>query len=101
MIKTASSSTNLPPIESAALAKALRDPKVEGLARSLNLNLSDPATLHNLLSRTRQTIESSTQVTLSVESMAQKPAVSPAMFAPQSPYVRHALRTYQSIDAMK
>jgi len=88
-------------MRSAALAKALSDPRVEGLARSLNLDLRDPATLNNLLARTRETIESSTQVTLGPDASAGPPSGSMDLVHAQTPYVRHALRTYLAIDAMK
>lgn len=96
-----SSSNSLPPIRSADLARALSDPKVEGLARSLNLNLRDPATLNNLLARARHTIESSTHVTLGPEPMVTEPESSTDLVTIQSQYVRHALRTYLSIASMR
>ena len=100
-MKAVSPSNGLPPIRSAALAKALSDPKVEGLARSLNLNLRDPATLSNLLARARETIESSTQVTIGPDATTGAPSTSMDLVQAQTPYVRHALRTYLAIDAMK
>ncbi|MSQ51860.1 MAG: hypothetical protein EXR28_08225 [Betaproteobacteria bacterium] len=95
-----SSSASLPPIRSAALARALSDPKVEGLARSLNLNLRDPATLNNLLARARHSIESSTHVTLGAEPVATDLSPATDLVPIQSPYVRHALQTYLRIGAM-
>ena len=100
-MKAVTPSNGLPPIRSAALAKALSDPRVEGLARSLNLNLRDPATLSNLLARTRETIESSTQVTIGPEAAIGAPPASMELVQAHTPYVHHALRTYHAIEAMK
>ena len=100
-MKAVSSSNSLPPIRSTDLARALSDPKVEALARSLNLNLRDPATLNNLLARARHTIDASTYVSLGAEPMALDPAPSMDMIPIQNPYVRQALRTYLDIEAMK
>jgi hypothetical protein len=100
MKPVSSSSSMLPAIQSTALAKALSDPKVEGLARSLNLNLRDPGTLNNLLARAKQTIEASTHVSIGT-GLAQAEQTATIDLVPiQNPYVRNALRTYQSIDAM-
>ena len=78
-----------------ALGKSLNDPKVVGIAQSLNLNLRDPATLSRLLSETTELLLSSTQVSLSKEE------VPPQYPVPgQSQYVRNALRTYREIAAM-
>ena len=100
-MKAVTPSNDLPPIRSAALAKALSDPRVEGLARSLNLNLRDPATLSNLLARTRETIESSTQVTIGPEAAFGAPPAPMELVQTHTPYVHHALRTYHAIEAMK
>ena len=78
------------------LTKALRDPKVVSLARSMNLDLQDPSTLKDLLKRTKRLIESSTQVVLSG---------SPALLADVAPiqdlFVSNALRTYHQIEGMQ
>lgn len=78
-----------------ALTKALRDPKVVSLARSMNLNLQDPSTLKDLLKRTKRVIESSTQVVLSGI---------PALIADVAPvhnvFINNALRVYQKIEGM-
>lgn len=93
-MRTLTSTANLP-IGATVLTRALRDPKVVNIARSMNLDLQDPATLNDLLNRTRKFIESSTQVTLSGN-----PVFDMAIVPVQDRYVRNAIRTYQAIEKM-
>jgi len=83
------------PARITALSKALNDPRVLGVAQSLNMNLRDPATLRRLLAKANQYL-SSTEVSLSQE-LAQPTELVPG----QSAYVRNALRMYQEIAALK
>ena len=78
-----------------ALRRALRDPKVVSIARSMNLDLQDPATLNDLLNQTRQLIAPSTQVALSGNLIAD-----PEFLPIRSPYVRNAIRTYEVIAGL-
>jgi hypothetical protein len=83
-----------------AFARALRNPRVVGVAKSLNIDLTDPGALNALLDRTRKLVESSTQVTLGAR--ATVPAAGPGI-APESipdSYVRNAIRTYQSVSRL-
>lgn len=100
-MKFISSSNNLSPIRSLDLARALSDPKVEGLARSMNLNLRDPVTLKKLLARAKHTLESSTEVSLSSESMLTEPEPSMESDIIPGQFIQHALRTYRSIASMR
>jgi hypothetical protein len=100
-MKPVSSSSTLTATRSSALSNALRDPKVEELARSLNLDLRDPDTLNNLLAQTKQTIEASTHVSISMQLAPVEHYPVMDMEPVQISYVRNALRTYQSIDSMR
>lgn len=100
-MKAVAASSDLPAIRSSALARALSDPKVEGLARSLNLNLRDPATLNNLLSRAKETIEASTQVTLGADPVPTGEPPAMDVVPVQNSYVRAALQAYRAIDSMR
>lgn len=80
---------------SAPLIRALSDPRVVGIAQSMNLNLQDPRVLKGLLKRTRQIIESSTEVSISTE-----PLMEQAPMTVQNTYARNAIRTYQQIERL-
>ncbi len=83
-----------------AFARALRDPRVAGAAKALNIDLEDPGALNVLLERTRKLIEASTRVTLGAA--AAIPAASPTI-APESirdSYVRNAIRAYQTVSRL-
>ncbi|MCX7143326.1 MAG: hypothetical protein NT123_20190 [Proteobacteria bacterium] len=80
---------------SAALARALEDPVVARLARSMNLDLRDPATLNKLLAMTQQHADSSAEV-----SLGQRQALAELLVPGQSRYARDAIRTYMKIAAM-
>lgn len=75
----------------AAFARALRDPRVQRAARSLNVDLSDEATLQSLLLRTGEALEGD---------IPRDAAVGVDPEAIPDHYVRHAIRTYQDIDRM-
>jgi hypothetical protein len=81
---------------SGLLEKALGDPGVEKLARSLNLNLRDPAALKGLLARTQQYVDASSEV-----SASQKHLLAQELTPGQTWYVRDAIRTYRKIAEMR
>jgi hypothetical protein len=94
-VKTASLSLTLP-VGVAALSKSLSDPEVVRVARSLKLNLRDPAILGRLLKEMNRYLSLSAQVRSGHE---QRTLEGPDQG--QSQYVRNALRIYREIDAMK
>ncbi len=73
------------------LDKALGDPRVRNLARSLNLDLQDRATLSGLLNMTQQHADRSAAMQAESEK-----ALSPT----QQQYARCAIRAYQKMVAM-
>lgn len=83
-----------------AFARALRDPRVLGVARSLNVDLGDPGTLRALFARARRAIDDSVQVTLggTEPDAAAAGGVDPDTI--QNHYVRHAIRTYQEVSRL-
>lgn len=81
---------------SGLLKKALGDPRVGKLARSLHLDLGDPATMKGLLVRTQQYVDASSEV-----SLGQKQMLARELAPGQSWYVRDAIRTYLEIAEMK
>ena len=76
----------------AAFARALRDPRVQRAAKSLNVDLSDEATLQTLLLRTGGALEG--------EGLLDTPAPGVDPETIPDHYVRHAIRTYQDVDCM-
>ena len=81
---------------SGVLKKALGDPKVGKLARSLHLDLQDPATLNGLLAIAQQYVDASSEV-----SLGQKQMLALELAPGQSEYARDAIRTYLKIAEMK
>jgi hypothetical protein len=80
---------------STALTRALGDPRIVGIAQSMNLNLQDPRVLKGLLKRTRQIIEASAEVTIGSELLPAEPATV------TDAYARNAIRTYRQIERMR
>lgn len=79
----------------AALTTALSDPGVERIARSMNLDLEDPATLNELLTLTQKYVDSASQVgAVEIQMLSQE------LVRDQSRFVRAAIRTYLQIAAM-
>lgn len=89
------------PNRSLVLARALNDSRVESLARSLNLNLQDPVTVANLLKRAKQTLESSSQVSLGTAVVAMDPTPETDVTLIENTHVLTALRTYRAIETMR
>ena len=81
---------------SGMLEKALGDPGVGKLARSLHLDLQDPTTLNGLLAMTQQYVDASSEV-----SLGQKLMLARELAPGQSCYARDAIRTYLKIAEMK
>ncbi len=80
---------------SGMLHNALHDPGVETLARSLHLDLNDPATRKRLLAVTQQYVDASSEV-----SLGQKRMLTQELTPGLSGYSRDAIRTYLQIAAM-
>ena len=82
--------------ESGMLKRALGDPRVLNLVRSLHLDLQDPATLNGLLAMTQQYVDASSEV-----SLGQKQMLALELAPGPSRYARDAIRTYLEIAEMK
>ncbi len=80
---------------SSALKQALGDPGVARIARTLHLDLRDPATLNGLLAMTQQYVDASPEVGLRFKQL-----LSRELTPDQSRHAREAVRTYQKIAAM-
>ena len=76
----------------ATLQKALENPQVAALAKSLNLDLNDPVELGALLTQAQSFLPSA-QVTLS----SKTPMTVPAAPVITDRYVRNALKAYQDM----
>ena len=80
---------------SSVLSRALSDPTVDQLARTLHIDLQDPATVNGLLAMARQCVDGSWGDALTPEGMlAQAPHPGP------SSYERDAIHSYLEIAAM-
>ena len=77
-----------------AFERALRDPRVQRVAKSLNVDLADAGTLQSLFLRARDAVEASAPVAPA----APVPGVNPETI--QNHYVRNAIRTYQEVVGM-
>jgi hypothetical protein len=82
--------------QSGMLKRALGDPGVLNLVRSLHLDLEDPATLNGLLAMTQRYVDASSEV-----SLGQKQMLALELAPGQSGYARDAIRTYLEIAEMK
>lgn len=80
---------------SGALAKALSDARVGRIAKALDLDLQDPATLNKLLELSQQYVDASSQISLS-----QKQMLTQELLPDESAREREAVRTYLEIAAM-
>lgn len=81
--------------DASALNRALADPGVQTLARSMHLNLQDPATRHGLLAMAQQHVDNSPEIDTNQKQMLLQ------VLAPgQSTFTRSAIRTYREIAAM-
>ncbi len=87
----------LPSGGSGAFERALRDPRVRRVAKSLNVDLADPATLQSLFVRARDAVEASAPVASGTPAEA-APGVNPDTIP--NHYVRHAIRAYQDVLRM-
>lgn len=86
------------------LTRALSDPKVETLARSMNLDLRNPDTLNRLLGQAQE-IVGETRVSLAGASSAANEggligATSTQVARISDPRARQAIRTYLEIAAL-
>ncbi len=81
--------------ESVVLARALRDPSVEGLASALGLDLQDPAILNSLIAASHKRLDA-----LSGLGLDQKAIISRALTPMQSPAARAAVRAYRDMALM-
>ena len=86
------------------LTRALNDPRVENLARSMNLDLRNPDTLNRLLNQaqeivgeTRVSLAGSSSATLQGE-LIPSPATQVARIS--DPRARAAIRTYLEVAAL-
>lgn len=77
-----------------AFERALRDPRVQRVAKSLNVDLADSGTLQALFARARDAVETSAPVTAA----APVPGVDPDTIP--NHYVRQAIRAYQDVLRM-
>lgn len=80
---------------SGALAKALSDAGVARVAKTLNLDLEDPATLNKLLELSQQYVDASPQI-----SQSQKQMLTQELFRDERGLEHEAVRTYLEISAM-
>ena len=78
-----------------ALDKALEDPRVGSIARSLHLDLQDPATVNQLLAITQKYVDSSSEV-----SPGQKQLLWGELAPGISRHVRETIRKYLEIAGM-
>ena len=77
------------------LTRALRDSRVERLARSLGLDLLDPVTLNKLIVMSQQHLDAASGL-----DPAQKVAISRALTPIQSPHARLAVRAYLDMASL-
>jgi len=78
-----------------AFERALRDPRVRRVAKSLNVDLDDAGTLQALFSRARDAVDASSPA---VAAAAPVPGVDPDTIP--NHYVRQAIRAYQDVLRM-
>ena len=77
-----------------AFERALRDPRVQRVAKSLNVDLADSGTLQALFARARDAVEAAPPVVAT----APVPGVDPDTIP--NHYVRQAIRAYQDVLRM-
>lgn len=77
-----------------AFERALRDPRVQRVAKSLNVDLADAGTLQSLFLRARDAVEASAPVAPAAPVHGVDPDTIP------NHYVRHAIRAYQDVSRM-
>jgi len=82
---------SMPHDKTGALDKALCDPRVRSLSRSLNLDLQDPATLRGLFDMIQQHADELAAIPANPEQ---------PLTATQQQYARCAIRAYQQMVAL-
>lgn len=83
-----------------AFARALRDPRVVRAAKALDIDLQDPGALNALLDRTRRLIGQVAPAEPAEATALAPAAIRAAPGAVLDSYVRHAIRTYESVSRL-